>query len=120
MFAQRKCHVVEYREIAEQATRLEHHPHFAAQAVKGIVAQLVDNLACHLYITATRGRLTADQAQQGGLAAAAGAQQTHHLATGDGKIESAENLALTVGVAQILDLYQCFRGQCRLLSRCAL
>jgi len=110
VFAQGVGHVVEHGEVGEQAAGLEHHAHPAAQEVQGVVAQLVHHLAVHLDVAAGGYGLAADQAQQGGLAAAAGAEQADHAAARNAQVETLEEFAFAVGETQILDIDQGFGG----------
>jgi Protein of unknown function (DUF1602). len=67
---------------------LEHHAHLAAHLVERVGVQFVDDLALDLDVAGRRPQLAADQPEQRGLAAAAGAEDGHHLAARHVEVEA--------------------------------
>jgi hypothetical protein len=81
VLSHRKGHVLEHREVGEQRAELEQHAQTSAQAVElGPVAG-VDQFTVKHHTALVGGVHTADQAHQGGLAAARTAQDGGDLAT---------------------------------------
>jgi hypothetical protein len=105
VLADRKRNVVVHRGVGEQAGVLEHHADLQAELVELVGAQLVDILAGHAHGSPRRTQLSADQLEQGRLAAAAAAQDRHHLAARDRERQAAKELAVPVGKMQIRDFY---------------
>ena len=63
MLAYLERDVFEHRQVGEQPTHLELHPHLAPQLIQSIAAQLVHDLAVDLDVAIGRNKLAADQAQ---------------------------------------------------------
>src|SRR5258706_255078 len=106
----RKGDVLEHRPVGEKPPRLEHHPHLAAQRVKGMRVELVDHLARDLDGAAVRFRLAADQPEQGRFPRAACAQDRDELAARNLQVQPLQELPRAVGEFDAGDLDQIFRG----------
>jgi hypothetical protein len=104
MLAHLEGDVVEHRDIGEQRAELEQHAHAAAHGVKIVGIQFVDDLAVEAHRTLGGLQLAADQAQRGGLAAAALAHDGHHLAARDGHVDPRQDRPPVVGEIQVADL----------------
>ena len=104
MLAHLEGDVLEHAEIGEQSSHLEKHAHFAPQPEQVGITKGGHGLAIDEDIAGSGPELTADQAQQGGLAAAAAAHNGNHLAPGDTQIDGVQNGALAIGEADIFDI----------------
>ena len=83
---QAKGHVLRRRHVGEQRVALEHHAHLALTHVHVGHVLAVDEHAALVHVVKS-----GDGAQQGGLAAAGGAQQRHHFAFVDVQVDMLQN-----------------------------
>ena len=60
------------------------------------------------HLALTGQQLAADQAQQGGLAAAAAAHDGHHLTAFDGEVDAAQDFARAVRKVHVAQAHQVF------------
>ena len=93
--------IEQVRQQSEQPALLELHAHFPAQPVQRVAVEFVDVLAEHVDAAAGRLQLRADQPQQSGLAAAAGAHDADDLAARYGQVDGLENLVVVVGKREV-------------------
>ncbi len=92
---ERESDVVENAQISEQRAELEQHSHATARGVEIRLHHLGDVFAVKQHLAAIGLLLAAYQAQHGGLSAAGSAHECRDLAARDGKIEFAEDDAVT-------------------------
>jgi len=106
VLADREGEILVDRQVGEQAARLEHHAHLAPQGVERVRIELVHHLAVDADAAAPRGELPADQLEQRRLAAAAAAEDRHHLAARDLQRQAAEDRQLAVAEVQVGDFHE--------------
>ncbi|MNE45933.1 hypothetical protein D3C80_1402490 [compost metagenome] len=95
MHPQRKGDVFEHIEIGEQGATLEQHAHLLAHVEQFVARKIRQVLAIDDHCATGRTQLGADQAQQGGLAAAGRTHDAGHLAARKRQINLVEDGART-------------------------
>ncbi|MNT02284.1 hypothetical protein D3C72_1367750 [compost metagenome] len=90
--------VVPHRHVGEERIALEHH------ADAPLLGRLPgDVLTGHPHLTAIHRSEPGQRPQQGGLAAAGGAEQGHQLPLADAEFDPLEHRGLAVGFVQLID-----------------
>ena len=110
VLAHRERDVLEHRHVGEQASRLEHHAHLAAQRVQGVGVELVNGPARDPDRSAVGLLLPADQAQQRRFSGAARAEDRDDFAAGNREAQAFQELSRAVGVFDAGDLDEVFSG----------
>ncbi|MNC22660.1 hypothetical protein D3C75_706670 [compost metagenome] len=103
VFPQREGHVVEHRHAGEQGAALEQHAHPLAHLIQTAAGEGGDVFPVKQNMTGLRLQLATDQAQQGGLADAAGAHDGGDLATGNGQVDPVVQQPISVTEGQVGD-----------------
>ena len=107
MLAQREGHVVEDREVGEQRAELEQHAHAPPLTKELRTVAGIDQLAVEDHPAAAGRGNAADQAQQGGLAAARAAEDGRDLAAREAQADVVEDRsARVVAERDVVDLDQ--------------
>jgi hypothetical protein len=108
VLAQREGHVLEHAHVGEQRAELEQHAHATAQPVKALGVERVHVLAADTDAALRWLQLSADEPQQGGLAAAAAAHDRHEAPARNAHGDALEDRTAAVRKAHLLDLDQGF------------
>jgi len=106
VLADRKSDIVEHRHVGEQRTELEQHAHLSAQCVQLVVRHLAHLVFLQAHAPAARAQLSADTAQQGGLAAAGSAHDGDHLAARNLHVDSLQHRAAIIIELEVFDIDQ--------------
>src|SRR5690606_3664732 len=101
----------------EQGAALEQHAHATTQGKHVLAADATDILAIDMHGAAAGAQLSADQAQQGGLAAATGAHDGGNAAARNIQVDVAEQDAIAARNADITYFDQVVSQTCLLLFR---